>query len=52
MGVQNVALLLYGNSSDPYHLVGMGLAPIRPGKRDQAREQHSGEADGGQPHPY
>jgi len=30
----------------------MGLAPIRLGERDQAREQGSGEPGGGQPHPY
>ncbi len=30
----------------------MGLAPIRFGKRDQARRPCSGEPDGGKPHPY
>jgi len=30
----------------------MGLAPIRLSKRDQAREQRSGDPDGGKPHPY
>ncbi|MDQ2887224.1 MAG: hypothetical protein M3Y39_14205 [Chloroflexota bacterium] len=32
--------------------VGMGLAPIRLDKRDQAQEPRGGEADGGKPHPY
>ncbi len=40
------------NCSGLHHLVGMGLAPIRLSKRDQAWEQCSGESDGGQPHPY
>jgi len=30
----------------------MGLASIRPGERDQAKELCLGESDGGQPHPY
>ena len=30
----------------------MGLAPIRLGKRDQAQELRSREADGGKLHPY
>src|SRR6266498_2010977 len=37
-----------GNSSGPFHLVGMGLAPIRLGQRDPAGEQRSRETGWGQ----